>query len=299
MDAGRTSVMPRLASSCGVNPCAILSYSVDRRLEDDERHPERLVLEAREERRGRVAGRQVEHDAAVGRLLRRRCDGGRRAHREQHGQREDRQQHIDAARACCARLGPRARGRARIVILAGRLDCASAPRGTNFGSSMGGGKGPARCGQICGAERACRVGPLHRLCAKCNDPPRLGRFRMERRELTCEKRTIGRPLQSQSPKRADGGSMGSAEEPRRTFVFSFGLERLGLLALKAPTLRRGARGRSPPWWRPSASPSCRSMTRSRSCSAPTRRSSTATRRSTSAFPPASTTCSWSSRATIS
>jgi len=28
--------------------------------------------------------------------------------------------------------------------------------------------------------------------------------------------------------------MGSAEEPRRTFVFSFGLEKLGLLALKAP-----------------------------------------------------------------
>ena len=28
--------------------------------------------------------------------------------------------------------------------------------------------------------------------------------------------------------------MGSAEDPRRTFVFSFGLERLGLLALKAP-----------------------------------------------------------------
>ncbi len=28
--------------------------------------------------------------------------------------------------------------------------------------------------------------------------------------------------------------MGSAEEPRRTFVFSFGLERLGLLALRAP-----------------------------------------------------------------
>ena len=38
-------------------------------LQDDERHPERVVLEAREQRRGGVAGRQVDHDAAVGGLL--------------------------------------------------------------------------------------------------------------------------------------------------------------------------------------------------------------------------------------
>ena len=35
--------------------------------------------------------------------------------------------------------------------------------------------------------------------------------------------------------------MGSAEEPRRTFVFSFGLERLGLVALRAPYVVAAAR----------------------------------------------------------
>src|SRR5215470_1405489 len=36
------------------------------------------------------------------------------------------------------------------------------------------------------------------------------------------------------PTSADGGAMGSAEDPGRSFVFSFGLEKLGLVALRAP-----------------------------------------------------------------
>ena len=79
-----------LGELLGREPLRHLVVLADRRLEDDERDAGGIVLEAGEQRRGDIARRQVEHDAAIGRLLRGRRDDGGRAHTEEDRQRQRR-----------------------------------------------------------------------------------------------------------------------------------------------------------------------------------------------------------------